>query len=172
MAHGIGGPGVTGIGTREPMVSAGARSARWAIAWCVIRREALARGAGSGAARREPVASIRRGTDCEYSEFSVYDPGQAVAHMTFQAQSLGLSVRQFRAFDRDGLAAEFDVAPHWEVTTMSAVGRAPADVLHLPRQHPMECGRPAFADRHRRSLAPRRSQRTAMPTEPMGLTEI
>jgi nitroreductase len=52
-------------------------------------------------------------TDWDYSEFSVYDLGQAVAHMTFQAQSLGLSVRQFRAFDRVGLAAEFDVPPHW-----------------------------------------------------------
>lgn len=68
------------------------------------------------------------GTDWEYSEFSLYDLGQAVAHMTFQAQSLGLSVRQFRAFDRDGLATEFEVPPHWEVTTMSAVGRVPAGV--------------------------------------------
>lgn len=63
------------------------------------------------------------GTDWEYSEFSIYDLGQAVAHMTFQAQFLGLAVRQFRAFDRDGLAAEFNVPPHWEVTTISAIGR-------------------------------------------------
>ena len=62
-------------------------------------------------------------TDWEYSEFSVYDLGQAVAHMTFQAQFLGLAVRQFRAFDRDGLAAEFNVPRHWEVTTISAIGR-------------------------------------------------
>jgi nitroreductase len=68
-------------------------------------------------------------TDWDYSEFSVYDLGQAVAHITFQAQSLGLFVRQFRAFDREGLAAEFDVPPHWEVTTMSAVGRVPAAML-------------------------------------------
>lgn len=65
-------------------------------------------------------------TDWQYSEFSVYDLGQAVALMTIQAQALGLSVRQFRAFDRDGLAAEFNVPPHWEVTTMSAIGRVPA----------------------------------------------
>jgi nitroreductase len=64
-------------------------------------------------------------TAWDYSEFSLYDLGQAVAHMTFQAQSLGLSVRQFRAFDRDGLATEFTVPPHWEVTTMSAIGRVP-----------------------------------------------
>jgi len=63
------------------------------------------------------------GTDWEFSEFSLYDLGQAVAHMTFQAQALGLAVRQFRAFDQQGLAAEFAVPGHWQVTTMSAVGR-------------------------------------------------
>jgi nitroreductase len=63
-------------------------------------------------------------TDWEYSEFSLYDLGQAVAHMTVQAQSLGLFTRQFRAFSREGLAADFAVAAHWEVTTMSAIGRS------------------------------------------------
>lgn len=66
-------------------------------------------------------------TDWEYSEFCVYDLGQAVAHMSFQAQSLGLYVRQFRAFDRAGLAAEFDVPQHWEVTTLSAIGHVRPD---------------------------------------------
>jgi nitroreductase len=64
------------------------------------------------------------GTDWEYSEFSSYDLGQAVAHMSLQAEALGLSARQFRAFNRDGIAAEFAVPPHWEVTTMTAIGRA------------------------------------------------
>jgi nitroreductase len=63
-------------------------------------------------------------TDWDYSEFSVYDLGQAVAHMSVQAAALGLHVRQFRAFDREGIAAAFGVPPHWEVTTMSAIGRA------------------------------------------------
>lgn len=84
-------------------------------------------------------------TDWDYSEFSVYDLGQAVAHMSFQAQSLGLHVRQFRAFDRAGLAAEFDVPPHWEVTTMSAIGRVPPQV-----QRPTSSGEPRQA-RQRRS---------------------
>jgi len=65
-------------------------------------------------------------TDWEYSEFSLYDLGQAVAHLTVQAQALGLHVRQFRAFDRGGLAAEFAVPDHWQVATMAAVGRAAA----------------------------------------------
>jgi nitroreductase len=68
------------------------------------------------------------GTEWEYSEFALYDLGQAVAHMTLQARSVGLHVRQFRAFDRASLALDFDVPSHWEVTTMSAIGRVPAGV--------------------------------------------
>ena len=65
------------------------------------------------------------GTDWDYSEFSLYDLGQAVAHMTLQAPALGLFVRQFRAFDRDALSSEFGVPAHWQLATMSAIGRAP-----------------------------------------------
>jgi nitroreductase len=88
----------------------------------------LARSSGAWA----PAASLLvanlahryvEGTDWEYSEFSLYDLGQAVAHLTVQAQALGLHVRQFRAFDRAGLTGEFSVPDHWEVTTMAAVGR-------------------------------------------------
>ena len=61
-------------------------------------------------------------TDWEFSEFSHYDLGQAVAHLTLQAQALGLGVRQFRAFDREGIAADFGVPDHWEVTSMAAIG--------------------------------------------------
>ncbi|MGI8415565.1 MAG: hypothetical protein ACR2P2_05040 [Nakamurella sp.] len=86
-------------------------------------------------------------TDWDYSEFSVYDLGQAVAHMSIQAQSLSLHVRQFRAFDRAGLAEEFQVSPHWEVTTMSAVGHIPRS---LPQDDPTSGSRPA---RHRRPSA-------------------
>jgi hypothetical protein len=70
-------------------------------------------------------------TDWDYSEFALYDLGQAVAHMTVQAQAFGLQARQFRAFDRAGLAAEFGVPAHWEVSTMAAVGRIPPAVARL-----------------------------------------
>jgi nitroreductase len=69
-------------------------------------------------------------TDWEFSEFAHYDLGQAVAHLTLQARALGLFVRQFRAFDREGLAAEFSVPAHWEVTTMAAIGRLPEGTAH------------------------------------------
>ena len=86
------------------------------------------------------------GTDLDYSEFALYDLGQAVAHMTVQAQSLGLHVRQFRAFDREAVAAEFDVPPHWEVTTMSAIGRVPAE---QSADDPGSAAMPASRDRRR-----------------------
>jgi len=64
------------------------------------------------------------GTEWEYSEFSRYDLGQAVAYMTLQARSLGMDAHQFRAFDRDGVAVEFGVPPEWEVTSMTAFGHS------------------------------------------------
>lgn len=72
------------------------------------------------------------GTDWDYSEFALYDLGQAVAHMTVQAQALGLQARQFRAFDREGLTGEFAVPSHWEVTTMAAFGRAADGAATVP----------------------------------------
>nr|WP_306237691.1 MULTISPECIES: nitroreductase family protein [unclassified Ornithinimicrobium] len=64
-------------------------------------------------------------TDWEFSEFSVYDLGQAVAHMTIQAHAMGLGCRQFRAFDKEVLTAELAVTAHWEILTMTAVGAVP-----------------------------------------------
>ncbi len=130
-------------------------AARWAPsagnsqpwAFIVARRgdpehDRLVRHLAKSSARWAPAAGLLIGnlahrlvedTDWDYSEFSVYDLGQAVAHMSFQAQALGLHVRQFRAFDRAALEAEFDVPPHWEITTMSAIGRVPPDgIWHAP----------------------------------------
>jgi len=112
-------------------------------AFIVARRgdpehDRLVRHLAKSSARWAPTAGMLIGnlahrlvedTDWDYSEFSVYDLGQAVAHMSFQAQSLGLHVRQFRAFDRAALEAEFDVPPHWEITTMSAIGRVLPEVI-------------------------------------------
>jgi nitroreductase len=120
-------------------------AARWAPSagnsqpWAFIvgrrgdaRHGRLVRHLSGSSSRWAPTASLLvanlahryvEDTDWEYSEFSLYDLGQAVAHMTLQAQALGLSARQFRAFDQAAIAAEFDVPPHWEVTTMAAYGR-------------------------------------------------
>ena len=71
-------------------------------------------------------------TDWEYSEFAAYDLGQAVAHMTVQAQAMGLACRQFRAFDKDALTAVLEVPPHWEVLTMTAIGTVPPSATRSP----------------------------------------
>jgi nitroreductase len=63
-------------------------------------------------------------SDLEYSEFALYDLGQAVAHLTVQAESMGLAARQFRAFDKEGLESEFGVGDGWELISMTALGRA------------------------------------------------
>ena len=92
----------------------------------------LVRHLAGSSARWAPTASLLvanlchrfvEDTDWDYSEFALYDLGQAVAHLTVQARALDLHVRQFRAFDRAGVAAEFGVPVHWEVTTMAAIGR-------------------------------------------------
>lgn len=85
-------------------------------------------------------------TTWEYSEFSLYDLGQAVAHMTLQAQALGLAARQFRAFDRDALTHEFAVPDHWEIATMTVIGRA-ASEFPVPTHRPQ-----SSASRERRPL--------------------
>jgi hypothetical protein len=71
------------------------------------------------------------GTDWDSSEFAEYDLGQSVAYMTLQAYSMGLSARQFRAFDRDAVQQELALPAHWVAMTMTAIGRpaeaAPVD---------------------------------------------
>jgi len=64
------------------------------------------------------------GTDWAYSDFSFYDLGQAVAHMTIQASAMGLAARQFRAFHKDALTSELKVPEHLEITTITAIGAA------------------------------------------------
>lgn len=111
-----------------------------------VHRRLVAHLAGSSA-RWAPAAALLvanlshryvEGTDWEYSEFAHYDLGQAVAHMALQARALGLHTHQFRAFDRDAVAAEFAVPRHWEVTTMTAIGRAARAGASRPRdRHPL-----------------------------------
>lgn len=96
-------------------------------------------------------------SDLAYSEFSRYDLGQAVAHPTFETHDHGLAVHQFRGFDRAGIAAEFIVPPHWEVTSLAAVG-VPVD--------PATDDSRAGTSRDRRSVDDITWARTTAPTAP------
>src|SRR6476620_10899410 len=57
-----------------------------------------------------------------YSDYAMFDLGQAVAHITVQARSMGLQVRQFGGFDHRAATAAFAVPRHWAVTTGIALG--------------------------------------------------
>jgi nitroreductase len=159
---------------RPDEIEALLEAARWAPSagnsqpWAFIvgqrgdaTHERLVRHLAGSSARWAPSASVLvanlahryvAGTDWEYSEFSLYDLGQAVAHMTLQAQALGLSARQFRAFGRAGVAAEFDVPGHWEVTTMVAIGRAALAPAGRAAPGPDAAG-PGASARQRRAVS-------------------
>lgn len=52
-----------------------------------------------------------------------YDLGQAVAHLTLQAESMGLSVLQMGGFDAATISAGLGVDPALVPVTVSAIGR-------------------------------------------------
>lgn len=68
----------------------------------------------------------------EYSEFSLFDLGQAVAHMSIQGLSTGLDSHQFRAFDRDAIAQEFAIPSHLLAVSMTAFGVADHEPGEIP----------------------------------------
>jgi nitroreductase len=51
-----------------------------------------------------------------------YDTGQAVAHLTLQAQAMGLHAHQFAGFDRQAVADELGVPAYYRVLAGIAVG--------------------------------------------------
>ncbi|WP_067430212.1 nitroreductase family protein [Nocardioides jensenii] len=57
-----------------------------------------------------------------YSDYAMYDLGQAVAMLTVEAGLLGLTAHQFAGFDHDAVALEFGFPAHWRVTTAVAIG--------------------------------------------------
>jgi nitroreductase len=69
-----------------------------------------------------------------YSDYAMFDLGQAVAHITVQARSMGLQVRQFGGFDHRAATERFAVPPHWAVTTGIALGLpgGPDDDAQMP----------------------------------------
>ncbi len=86
------------------------------------------------------------GSELAFSDYAAHDLGQASAHLTVQAQSMGLHVHQFAGFDHDAAAAAFAVPSHWQVTTGIAIGR-------LAAPESIEADEPSLADRERRLRA-------------------
>jgi nitroreductase len=57
-----------------------------------------------------------------YSDYARYDVGQAAAHLTLQARSMGLHSHQFAGFDHEALAADLGLPATHVLLTGIAVG--------------------------------------------------
>lgn len=71
------------------------------------------------------AAHVRSGEEEDapkVSDYSVYDVGQAAAHLTLQARAMGLHAHQFAGFDHDGLAEALGVPVTHQLLTGIAVG--------------------------------------------------
>lgn len=62
-----------------------------------------------------------------------YDTGQAIAYLTVQAESMGLSVHQMAGFNVDDIREAFDLSENLAPMTITAVGRMDPDA-ELPEQ--------------------------------------
>ncbi|MEA5155362.1 nitroreductase family protein [Raineyella sp.] len=75
------------------------------------------------------IAELER--DGKPLRWAEYDLGQAVAHLSIEAESRGLHVRQMGGFRVDELRAAFDLAPELEPVSLVAVGKL-ADAEDVP----------------------------------------
>ena len=79
------------------------------------------------------IAMVQVGPDAEGNgggDSTLYDLGQAAAHVTLQARAMGLHAHQFAGFDREAVATALGVPDHFRVLTGIAIGvhGDPADV--------------------------------------------
>jgi nitroreductase len=81
-----------------------------------------------------------------YSDHALYDVGQAAAHLTLQAQAMGLHAHQFAGFDHEALADALGVPTTHRVLTGIAVG-VPGDPAEVDE-------RTAARDRRDRARRP------------------
>jgi len=68
------------------------------------------------------IGPDEEGNGPKWPSYSFYDLGQAAAHLTVQAASLGLSVHQFAGLDAPAIARELGVPDHFQLLTGIAVG--------------------------------------------------
>lgn len=78
--------------------------------------------AGSAAALIVNIAQTHT-TDGNPQPWAEYDLGQAVAYLSLQAHSEGLHLHQMGGFDRDAIAAAFDLDDRHAVVSITALGR-------------------------------------------------
>jgi nitroreductase len=80
------------------------------------------------------AVTLPENADGKPNRWSDYDAGQAMAHLTMQAQSFGLHVHQMGGFDPEAIRRDFDLPEGAVPVTVSAIGRA-ADAERLPERY-------------------------------------
>jgi len=87
---------------------------------------ALGRGnsawAGSASGLVAAVAPVATG-DARVDLLEAYDLGQAVAHLSLQAESMGLVMRQMAGFDPEAVRRTFEIADDHAALVIFAIGR-------------------------------------------------
>ncbi len=71
------------------------------------------------------AAHVRTGDEVDapaFSDYALYDVGQAAAHLTLQAGAMGLFTHQFAGFDHDALAEALGLPETHQLLTGIAVG--------------------------------------------------
>lgn len=71
--------------------------------------------------------------DGKHMMWALYDTGQVAAHFTVQAHADGLSTHQMGGFDRDAIAADFDLGEDFTPVTVMAVGSL-GDIREAPQE--------------------------------------
>ncbi len=69
------------------------------------------------------VAAETTGPDGGARPWAAYDTGQAVAHLSVQAEHEGLAVHQLGGFDRDRLTTQLNLASHLTPLVVVAIGQ-------------------------------------------------
>ncbi len=87
-------------------------------------------------------------------DYTFYDLGQSVAHLTLQAQAVGLHTHQFAGFDHEAAARGLGIPASFRVLAGIAVGYVGEDA-HV------EAAAPEDADRHRKERVRRALAETA-----------
>lgn len=102
------------------------------------------------------VAPDPDGNGPKNGDYARYDLGQASAHVTLQARSMGLHAHQFAGFDQGAVSAELGVPEHYALMVGIAVG------VHLA----------SADDDESRSISPADREREQRPRERKPLEQI
>lgn len=84
------------------------------------------------------ASAVTEGEDGSPRPWALYDTGQAVAHLTLQAEHEGLAVHQLGGFDRDAVSRLFDLPAAVTPVVVIVLGRrheaAPLDEVLAARE--------------------------------------